>query len=159
LKKNFISYLNCSRFFATHTKLNWLTSKNLHLLVTIRKLCSEAKPHFNWYRVPGTQKMLLRQQERLLEQHTTIGMMSDVWLDPHDGYQILYFNACSQDEAHPYQKVTTTYRNQAIYCFQSCLHGFVQTGASLFRLGNHNSGRCLCECATANSWNEKMPFI
>jgi hypothetical protein len=60
----FNSYLNCSRFFASHTKLNSLTSKNLlHLLVTIRKLCSEAKPHFNWYRVPGTQKILLRQQE------------------------------------------------------------------------------------------------
>jgi hypothetical protein len=28
--------------------------------------------------------MLLRQQERLLEQHTTIGMMPDVCLDAHD---------------------------------------------------------------------------
>jgi len=99
----FNSHLNCSRFFASHTKLNSLTSKNLlHLLVTIRKLCSEAKPHFNWYRVPGTKKMLLRQQERLLKQHTTIGMMPDVWLDPHGGCQ----NACSQDEAHPYQKAS-----------------------------------------------------
>ncbi len=103
----FNSYLNCSRFFASHTKFNWLTSKNLlHLLVTIRKLCSEAKPHFNWYRVPGTQKMLLRQQERLLEQHTTIGMMPDVndWI--HMMAAKMFFNACSQDEAHPYQKAS-----------------------------------------------------
>jgi hypothetical protein len=49
--------------------------------------------------------MLLRQQERLLEQHTTMRMMPDVndWI--HMMAAKMFFNACSQDEA-PYQKAS-----------------------------------------------------
>jgi hypothetical protein len=53
----------------------------------------------------------------------------------------MFFNACSEDEAHPYQSIFMVLMTRPMN----------DIGASFFHLGNHNSGRCLCECATANS--------